>query len=60
LLKERVFSILLVAPKGKVITYKEIVRALGNPNLAKVVGNTLNGDPHLYIVGNRTGLKNIF
>lgn len=29
-------------PRGKVLTYGEVARMLGNKNLARAVGNTLN------------------
>jgi methylated-DNA-[protein]-cysteine S-methyltransferase len=45
MLKERVFEILKTVPKGKVTTYKELARALGNPQLARAVGNALNKNP---------------
>lgn len=33
-------------PKGKVTSYRELSRALGNPKLAHAVGNWLNKNPH--------------
>jgi methylated-DNA-[protein]-cysteine S-methyltransferase len=32
-------------PRGKVITYREIAIALGNPNASRAVGNACNKNP---------------
>ena len=44
-LKEKVYNYLLLIPKGKVVTYKQIATAIGNPGLARVVGNILHENP---------------
>lgn len=44
-MKEKVYKYLLLIPKGKVVTYKQIAWALGNPKLARVVGNILHENP---------------
>lgn len=44
-MKEKVFEYLLVIPKGKVVTYKQIAEYLGNPNLARAVGNIIHNNP---------------
>lgn len=41
-MKEKIFDYLLRIPKGKVVTYKQIAIYLGNPALARVVGNILH------------------
>ena len=33
-------------PEGKVTTYKELARAVGNPKAARAVGSALNKNPH--------------
>ena len=44
-MKDKVYSYLLTIPKGKVVTYKQIAEYLGNPKLARVVGNILHNNP---------------
>lgn len=44
-MKEKVYKYLLTIPKGKVVTYKQIAEYLGNPKLARVVGNILHTNP---------------
>lgn len=44
-LKRKVFDYLLTIPKGKVVTYKQVAAAVGNPGLARVVGNILHENP---------------
>jgi O-6-methylguanine DNA methyltransferase len=44
-MKQAVYDYLLTIPKGKVVTYKQIATALGNPKLARVVGNILHENP---------------
>lgn len=36
---------LISIPKGKVVTYKQIAEYLGNPKMARVVGNKLHVNP---------------
>ncbi len=45
MLKEKVYNYLLLIPKGKVVTYKQIAEYLGNATLARVVGNILHNNP---------------
>ena len=42
ILTQKVYSLTKQIPKGKVIAYKGIAKELGNPKLARVVGNILN------------------
>lgn len=42
LFQQKVYDIVRKIPKGKVMTYKEVAEALGNPSSARAVGNTLN------------------
>lgn len=44
-LAEAVFAYLLTIPYGKVVTYGQIATHLGNPKLARVVGNILHHNP---------------
>jgi len=57
---EQVYNILKTVPNGKVTTYGDIARALGNPHKSQIVGYALhvNPDPeHIpcYKVLNRFG-----
>lgn len=40
--QKKLYKIIKTIPKGKVMTYKEVASALGNPLLARAVGNALN------------------
>ncbi|MBU4142608.1 MGMT family protein [Patescibacteria group bacterium] len=40
--QKRVFKIVKKIPQGKVLTYGEVARRLGDKNLARAVGNALN------------------
>jgi O-6-methylguanine DNA methyltransferase len=42
---EKVWFLLKKIPRGKVSTYKEIAKALGNPNSSRAVGNACNKNP---------------
>lgn len=42
---EAVYSYLRSIPSGKVVTYGQIAAHLGNPHLARVVGNILHHNP---------------
>ena len=44
-MEEDVYKFLLTIPKGKVVTYKQIAEYLGNPKLARAVGNILHKNP---------------
>jgi methylated-DNA-[protein]-cysteine S-methyltransferase len=43
--QKRVYNILRRVPRGRVTSYQEIAKALGNKNLARAVGNALNKNP---------------
>lgn len=40
-----VYEFLQEIPRGKVATYKQVAEYLGNPKLARVVGNILHRNP---------------
>ena len=44
---QRVLNLVQKIPRGRVATYKELARALGNPGFARAVGNALSKNPHL-------------
>lgn len=44
-MKEKVYAYLKTIPKGKVATYGQIARHLGNKHLARAVGNILHDNP---------------
>lgn len=44
-LSKKVYKYLLKIPNGKVVTYGQIAIYLGNPRLARVVGNILHNNP---------------
>ena len=44
-MKQKVYNYLLTIPKGRVVTYGQIAKALGNEKLARVVGNILHQNP---------------
>ncbi|MBR2282085.1 MAG: MGMT family protein [Spirochaetales bacterium] len=50
MLKEEVYNAVKLIPRGKVSTYGDIAAYLGNPNLARVVGNVLHVNPYEGIV----------
>ncbi|MCX6814902.1 MAG: MGMT family protein [Candidatus Aenigmarchaeota archaeon] len=41
---EKVLGLTKKIPKGKVTTYSEMARALGNPKASRAVGNALNSN----------------
>jgi methylated-DNA-[protein]-cysteine S-methyltransferase len=43
---QQVYRLTKRIPKSKVSTYKEIARALKNPNASRAVGNALNKNPY--------------
>lgn len=43
---EKCYEILRKVPKGKVTTYGELARAVGNPKAARAVGNAMNKNPY--------------
>lgn len=44
-MKEKVFEFLLTIPKGKVVTYSQIAKYIGNKKAARAVGNILHHNP---------------
>lgn len=44
-MKEKVYAFLRTVPAGKVVTYGQIAAHLGNPRLARFVGNALHHNP---------------
>lgn len=40
-----VYNFLTTIPKGKVVTYGQIGKALGNKHLARAIGNILHNNP---------------
>ena len=44
-MNQRIYEILKTIPKGKVSTYGEIAKYLGNKNMARAVGNALHRNP---------------
>ena len=44
-LAKKVFEYLTIIPKGKVVTYGQVAKYLGNRGLARVVGNILHKNP---------------
>ena len=65
-LRNGVYNYLRNIPKGKVVTYGQIAKYLGNKNLSRVVGNILhvNPDPIKYpcykVVSSKGELSNNF
>jgi len=45
MLAEKIFSLVKQIPKGKVTTYAELAKAIGNKKLARVVGRILYKNP---------------
>ena len=43
--KQAVYEYLATIPKGKIVTYGQIAKFLGNSNLARTVGNILHENP---------------
>ena len=44
-LENKIFDIVRKIPRGKVMTYGQVAAALGDANLARVVGNTMHKNP---------------
>ena len=44
-LSQKVLDYLVMIPRGKVVTYKQVAEYLGNKGLARVVGNILHQNP---------------
>jgi methylated-DNA-[protein]-cysteine S-methyltransferase len=49
-IKNEVYNILLKIPAGKVSTYGDIAKALGQPKAARLVGQILHDNPNPVIV----------
>ena len=49
-LYKRIYDIVVTIPRGEVMTYGQIAERLGNPKLARVVGNALHNNPTPIIV----------
>lgn len=49
-LSRRIYEIVKTIPRGEVMTYGQIAERLGNPNLARVVGNALHKNPTPIVV----------
>ena len=45
-LDEKVYEVVSKIPKGKVMTYGGVAETLGNKDLARAVGNSLNRNPN--------------
>lgn len=45
MIKEEVYKILQIIPKGKVVTYSQIAEIIGNKHYARAVGNILHTNP---------------
>lgn len=45
MLEQMVLEFLQTIPRGKVVTYGQIAAFLGNPKLARAVGNALHRNP---------------
>jgi len=43
--KQAIYDFLRTVPRGRVVTYGQIAAALGNPKLARAVGNVLHRNP---------------
>ena len=43
---QSVYEYLRTIPKGKVVTYGQVARAIGNPHGARAVGNALHANPN--------------
>ena len=44
-MKEKVYELVQKIPEGKVTTYGQLAARLGNPGLARAVGNILHRNP---------------
>ena len=47
--QKKVYRVVKKIPKGKVMTYKQVARALGKPRAYRAVGNVLNKNIDLKI-----------
>jgi O-6-methylguanine DNA methyltransferase len=51
---EDVYCACRLIPRGSVVTYSEIARAIGRPKAARAVGNALNRNPSPSFSGGKT------
>src|ERR687897_3944062 len=49
-IKDKVYDILLKIPAGKVTTYGDIAKAIGQPNSSRLVGQILHNNPTPVVV----------
>lgn len=47
--QKRVYQVVKKIPKGKVVTYKEVAKAIGKPRACRAVGNALNKNTDLNV-----------
>ena len=47
---DKIYSKLLLVPKGRVVTYAELALAVGSPAALRAVGNALNKNPNAPVV----------
>ena len=47
---EKVYEYLLTVPKGTVVTYGMIARAIGHPRASRQVGNALHHNPYPVVI----------
>jgi len=45
-IQKKVFTVIRKIPRGKVVTYKGVAKAIGNPLASRAVGNALHRNPH--------------
>ncbi len=50
LFQERVYKVVSKIPKGKVMTYAEVAKAVGSPRAFRAVGSALNKNPNPVII----------
>jgi methylated-DNA-[protein]-cysteine S-methyltransferase len=46
--KNKVYEIVRIIPKGKIMTYKQVAKLVGQPKAWRAVGNTLNKNLNLH------------
>jgi methylated-DNA-[protein]-cysteine S-methyltransferase len=49
-LSQRVYELVAKVPKGKVVTYSELARAVGRPTASRAIGQILNKNPNPVVV----------
>ena len=45
--KEKVYSLTIAIPKGKVVTYGQLAKMAGKPKAARAVGTFMRTNPHV-------------